>query len=480
VPRIHFDEAWYAYAKFHHIYRGRFAMDVPDEMPDRPQLFAVQSTHKMLAAFSMASMVHVKLSPRAPLDYDQFNESFMMHGTTSPFYPLIASLDVAAAMMDEPAGPTLMDETIQDAVSFRKAMASVAHRLRTEDSANEWFFRLFQPDRVTDPTDGKSYLFEDAPDDLLAENSSVWTLKRGEDWHGFNDEDIADDYCMLDPTKVTILMPGVDSHGKIAQWGIPAAILTEFLDARRVEIARTGDYTVLVLFSVGTSKGKWGSLLENLFEFKRLYDSEATLSEALPDLVSKYPGRYRNVTLRELSDEMHASMIELNLVSLVEQACEVDPEQVLTPSETYQKLLRNGTEKSKFSEMAGRIAGVMLVPYPPGIPLSMPGERLGTIDSPVMRLILAFEEFGKRFPGFEREVHGIEVDASGDYWMRSVIETNEPANVAKKNGKHKPPSSAPPLKRKKKSTVVPPGQVPPQVDPNVKPIEGIDGVPPPR
>ena len=109
VSRIHFDEAWYAYAKFHPIYRGRFAMDVPDEMPERPAIFSTQSTHKMLAAFSMASMVHVKLSPRAPLDFDQFNEAFMMHGTTSPFYPLIASLDVAAAMMDEPAGPTLME-----------------------------------------------------------------------------------------------------------------------------------------------------------------------------------------------------------------------------------------------------------------------------------------------------------------------------------------------------------------------------------
>jgi arginine decarboxylase len=162
-------------------------------------------------------------------------------------------------------------------------------------------------------------------------------------------------------------------------------------------------------------------------------------------------------------------MIELNLVTLVEQACEVDPEQVLTPSDTYQKLLRNGTEKVKFTEMAGRVAGVMLVPYPPGIPLSMPGERLGTIDSPVMRLILAFEEFGKRFPGFEREVHGIEVDANGDYWMRSVNETNEAANGMKKNGKHKPPSSAPPLKRKKKTTVVP-GQVHPPENPNGNPV----------
>jgi arginine decarboxylase len=447
VPRIHFDEAWYAYAKFHPIYRGRFAMDVPDEMPDRPALFAVQSTHKMLAAFSMASMVHIKLSPRAPLEFDQFNEAFMMHGTTSPFYPLIASLDVAAAMMDEPAGPTLMAETIFDAISFRKAMSSIAHRLRALEDGDGWFFRLFQPDRVEDPTDGQTYLFEDAPDTLLASTSSCWTLKPGHDWHGYLDEDVEDDYCMLDPTKVTILMPGVNAQGVVAEWGIPAAILTEFLDARRVEIARTGDYTVLVLFSVGTSKGKWGSLLENLFEFKRLYDTEATLSEALPDLVEKYPLKYRDVTLKELSDKMHSAMVELRLSALEGEACELLTEEVLTPAQTYQKLLRNGTEKVKFSEMAGRIAGVMLVPYPPGIPVCMPGERLGGPDSPVIKLILALEEFGKRFPGFEREVHGIEVDPAGDYWMRAVIESNG----KRSNGKNRPPNSAPPVKRKRKT-----------------------------
>ena len=43
----------------------------------------------------------------------------------------------------------------------------------------------------------------------------------------------------------------------------------------------------------------------------------------------------------------------------------------------------------------------------------------------MIRLILAMEQFGKRFPGFEREVHGIEVDGDGNYWMRAVIE--EPA-----------------------------------------------------
>jgi arginine decarboxylase len=446
VPRVHFDEAWYAYAKFHPIYRGRFAMDVPDDMPDRPAIFAVQSTHKMLAAFSMASMVHIKLSPRAPLDFDQFNESFMMHGTTSPFYPLIASLDVAAAMMDEPAGPTLMDETIQDAISFRKAMSSIAHRLRrVEHNGDGWFFRLYQPELVVDPDTDESYVFEEAPDDLLGENSSCWTLKPGEEWHGYLDEDIADDYCMLDPAKVTILTPGVNAQGVVADWGIPGAVLTEFLDSRRVEIARTGDYTVLVLFSVGTSKGKWGSLLENLFEFKRLYDSEAPLEEALPELVQRYPVRYRNTTLKEISDEMHRVMLELDLAGLVNAACDEDFDPILTPAQTYQKLLRQETEKIRFSEMAGRIAAVMLVPYPPGIPMSMPGERLGGPESPVIKLILAMEEFGKRFPGFEREVHGIEVDALGNYWMRAVCEDTK----KRRKSKPAPPSSAPPVNKQR-------------------------------
>ncbi len=374
-------------------------------------------------------MVHVKLSDRAPLDFDLFNESFMMHGTTSPFYPLIASLDVAAAMMDEPAGHTLMYETIQDAIGFRKAMASVAHRLRAaEANGDGWFFRVFQPDQVRDPETGEMLVLEEAPDKLLISNPSCWTLKPGESWHGYQDADIEDGYCMLDPTKVTILMPGVNAQGVVEEWGIPGAILTEFLDGRRVEIARTGDYTVLVLFSVGTSKGKWGALLENLFEFKRLYDTDAELTDAMPELVLKYPARYKNVTLRELSDQMHAAMIELNLSGLVNAACDEDFDPVLTPGQAYQQMLRNRTEKVPFREMAGRIAAVMLVPYPPGIPMSMPGERLGDKESPVVKLIIAMEEFGRRFPGFERETHGIEVDADGCYWMRAVVEGDAPVH----------------------------------------------------
>jgi arginine decarboxylase len=92
--------------------------------------------------------------------------------------------------------------------------------------------------------------------------------------------------------------------------------------------------------------------------------------------------------------------------------------------------------------------------------MSMPGERLGNIDSPVIRLILAMEEFGKRFPGFEREVHGIEADAEGNYWMRAVVET--PGKKKSGNGKQRPPNAAPPVKKRKRTT-------PPAITPDVPP-----------
>jgi arginine decarboxylase len=77
----------------------------------------------------------------------------------------------------------------------------------------------------------------------------------------------------------------------------------------------------------------------------------------------------------------------------------------------------------------------------------MPGERLGGPNTPVMKLMMAMEEFGKRFPGFEREVHGIEVDENGEYWMRAVIETRKGGEVTYA-GKTAPPSSEPQAKKR--------------------------------
>ncbi|MDX2422283.1 MAG: Orn/Lys/Arg decarboxylase N-terminal domain-containing protein [Amphritea sp.] len=427
APRLHFDEAWFAYAKFHPLYRGRFGMDASAEGPDRPSIFAVQSTHKMLPALSMASMIHVKESERAPLAFNDFNDAFMMHGTTSPYYPIIASIDVAVSMMSGRSGFTLVQESIEDAIGFRKAVVSVARQIKEEDGENEWFFDVFQPAEVIDPATSQTFSFEDAPVSLLSGEPSCWILRGDESWHGFTNDDIGEANCLLDPVKVTITCPGIEADGKFEPTGIPGYVLTKFLDARRTEIARTGDYTVLILFSVGTAKGKWGSMVESLLEFKRLFDNDARAIDAIPGLAAASP-RYAAMTLKELCFAMHDKMRELNIPELLEQAVETDPEPVYTPAEAFQKVVRYKAEAVRVRDFPGRIAASMLVPYPPGIPVLMPGERLPEGKSPIVDYLLSLQEFGKAFPGFEHEVHGIHTDDEGEFWVRAIVEGDRVAN----------------------------------------------------
>ena len=122
----HFDEAWYAYANFHEFYDGYHAISSthPERSP-HSITFATQSTHKLLAALSQASMIHIRHSESQRLDMAHFNDAFMMHTSTSPQYGIIASCDVAAAMMEQPAGRALVQETIDEALSFRRAMTAV-------------------------------------------------------------------------------------------------------------------------------------------------------------------------------------------------------------------------------------------------------------------------------------------------------------------------------------------------------------------
>ncbi|MFV0626561.1 MAG: Orn/Lys/Arg decarboxylase N-terminal domain-containing protein [Alphaproteobacteria bacterium] len=423
VPRIHFDEAWYAYAKFHPLYKERFAMGVSEKIKDMPTLFAVQSTHKMLPALSMASMIHVKKSERAPLDFDDFNDSFMMHGTTSPYYPIIASIDVAVSMMQGESGYSLVQESIEEAIAFRKAVVAVKRKLK-EEKAKDWFFDVLQPTEVKEPKKSKTYSFEEAPMDLLSHEPSCWTLKENEKWHGFAKEDIAGTDCMLDPIKVSITCPGITPDGKYEETGIPGYIVTKFLDDRRTEIARTGDYTLLILFSCGVTKGKWGTLIESLLEFKHLYDTNALAIDAIPSLANESP-KYAKMTLKELCQSMHKMMRDLGLMEHLDKAVSTDPVPVISPADAYQKVVRYKTEHIKLKDFAGRIAASMLVPYPPGIPVLMPGERIAKDDKGIIGYLNALQEFDKNFPGFEHEIQGVNVDENGDFWVRAVIEDDK-------------------------------------------------------
>ncbi|MGQ4401865.1 Orn/Lys/Arg decarboxylase N-terminal domain-containing protein [Streptomyces hayashii] len=445
TPRVHFDEAWFAYARFHPLYAGRYGMSVDEDAfpgPDRPTVFSTQSTHKLLAALSQSAMVHVRPAPRAPVEHDRFNEALMMHGTTSPLYPMIASLDVATAMMDGPQGRWLVDEAVTEAVRFRQEMVRIRRRVEEAGDRPPWFFGVWQPETVTDPATGARLAFEEAPADLLRTEPACWHLEPGADWHGF--PELADGYCMLDPIKVTLTCPGIDATGRTAAWGIPARVLTAYLAARNIVVEKTDAYTTLVLFSMGITKGKWGTLLDALMDFKALYDEDARLDRVLPALVAEHPRRYAGATLRELCQDMHDHLRAARLVDLLDTAFRELPVPVAPPQLCYQRLVRGGTHRVRLADAFGQVAAAMVTVTPPGIPVLMPGEGVGGPDGPLLRYLGALESFDRRFPGFRSETHGVTVDPeTGDYLIECLRPTADDTTGPDAGGRH----TAPPAQR---------------------------------
>ena len=424
VDRILFDEAWYAYARFNPIYRERFAMhDSPAS--DGPTVFATQSTHKLLAALSQASFIHVR-DGRRPVEHERFNESFMMHSSTSPQYAIIASNDVSAAMMAGTGGRQRTDETIREALAFRTTMARLDRQLAEQ---HQWFFHVWQPDTVLDPTDGTRQRFEDAGA-ILAADPAAWVLHPGETWHGFDapgDAALEDGYCMLDPIKVTVLTPGIAQDGSLEPTGIPAPIVTACLDRQRIVVEKTGDFTLLFLFSMGVTKGKWGTLVTALLDFKKQYDANAPLEEVLPTLVEAHPDAYRGKGLRDLATDMFEFGRRAGTTRLLDAAYATLPPPVLSPADAYRRLVRGEVEPIPLAAAAGRLAATGIVPYPPGIPLLMPGERFGQADEPQLAYLLALQAFDRRFPGFGHETHGVEI-VGGEYRLLCITEKH-PARV---------------------------------------------------
>ncbi|MBV8487106.1 MAG: hypothetical protein JO161_02390, partial [Planctomycetaceae bacterium] len=300
VGRIHFDEAWYAHAAFNPIYRERHALHRAPRPADAPTTFATQSTHKLLAALSQASYIHVR-NGREPVDFGRFNEAFMMHASTSPLYAIIASNDVAAKMMDGRRGLVLTSEAIEEAVAFRQALARARREL-----GDDWFFAPWQPDDVPDGCGG-TVAFADAPPELLATDPEAWLLRKGATWHGF--ADLPDAYAMLDPVKVNVLTPGMGRDGELDESGVPAALVSAYLDCHASIVAeKTQDFTILFLFSIGVTRGKWGSLLTALFDFKRDFDRNEPLRHVLRGVVDGAPDRYHGMGLADLAAEMHTTL----------------------------------------------------------------------------------------------------------------------------------------------------------------------------
>jgi len=227
---------------------------------------------------------------------------------------------------------------------------------------------------------------------------------------------------MLDPIKVGIVCPGMGDDGELEASGIPAAVLSAYLYRHGIIPSRTTDFMVLCLFSIGITKGKWGTLANTLLHFKSDYDANRALSEVLPDLVNRDPGRYAGMGLRDLAQDMFARMKSSAMDKSQAAAFATLPQPVLTPRQANARLVAGDVELLTLDDMAGRTIAVGAIPYPPGIPILMPGENVGPHDGPWLTYLRSLEAWGAAFPGFEKEVEGAVVkDGKYQFWC---VKTN--------------------------------------------------------
>ena len=386
IDTLHFDEAWLPHAAFHTFYGSFHSMGKNRKRPKTAMVYATQSTHKLLAGLSQASQVLVQDSQTVKLDKHLFNEAYLMHSSTSPQYAIIASCDVAAAMMEPPGGTALVEESISEALDFRRAMRKV-----DEEYGKDWWFKVWGPDQLTEDGFGK-------PAD--------WMLKANEKWHGFGK--IAAGFNMLDPIKSTIITPGMDMSGKFAESGIPASIVTKFLAEHGVVVEKTGLYSFFILFTIGITKGRWNSLLTALQQFKDDYDKNAPIWRILPEFAAANP-RYERLGLRDLSQSIHEMYASGDIARLTTEMYLSDLHPAMKPSDAFAHIAQRRTERVPIDELEGRITTALLTPYPPGIPLLIPGERF---NRKIVDYLKFTRAFNAKFPGFATDVHGLVAEKS--------------------------------------------------------------------
>jgi arginine decarboxylase len=328
----------------------------------------------------------------------------MMHTTTSPLYPIVASNDITSAMMDGRGGYSLTQEVIREAVDFRQTVGRIRRRF---EEKKDWFFKPWNVEAVNDPKTGRKVAFEDAPSELLCTQQDPWVMHPSDSWHGF--ENIAPDWCMLDPVKVSILAPGMGDDGRLQDSGVPAALVNAYFTRFGIVPTRVTDFQVMFLFSIGITKGKWGTLITNLLSFKRHYDANDPVARVLPELATQHPARYRKLGLRDLGAEMFEYLKKNRPGDLLNRAYETLPAPAITPREAYRRIVSNDVEMVPVEKIANRIAANAIMPYPPGIPMLMSGENFGAEDSPQIGYMRGLQTWDQQFPGFEHVTEGAEM-----------------------------------------------------------------------
>jgi ornithine decarboxylase len=413
------DEAWIGYNAFHPLFDNHSPMRVSGLGPHMPGLFSTQSVHKQLAGFSQASQIHKRdahiRGQQRFVEPKRFNESFLINASTSPFYPLFASLDVNAKIHEGKGGEVLWDRCIELGIETRKKLRQFGrYYARTgKTPAEQWFFDPFVPDLVTvrgahAGGDLNEIAWEDVPTEMLKREQAYWSFDPSRTWHGY--QGYSQGYAMVDPNKLTLVTPGLDRKtGEYLTFGVPATVVANYLREQGIVPEKCDLNSLLFLMTPAEDESKLNTLIAKLVKFKELWDHDASLEETLPTLYTANIDRYRGYSLRRVCNEMHDFYRTARIKDLQRLCFRASsfPELAMRPRQAYEALVANEVDYVPLADVQGRIAATLALIYPPGIGVVVPGERWDENSQPMLDYFLAFEESFNRFPGFNYEVQGV-------------------------------------------------------------------------
>ena len=388
---ILFDSAWVGYEQFIPMLKECSPL-LLELGPEDPGILVTQSVHKQQAGFSQASQVHKKdahIKGQARyINHKRFNNAFMMHASTSPFYPLFASLDVNAKIHDGEMGRQLWKECVERSIDARKAVLSQCHYIRP----------LIPPMVHGAP-------WQEGGTHAMAEDISYFSLPPEARWHSFKGYG-SGQYCM-DPCKLQLITPGINvATGDYESFGIPATILANYLREHGVIPEKCDLNTILFLMTPAESADKMDRLLAALVQFETLIDQDVPMKEVLPSLYEAYYHRYRGYTIRQLCQEMHGFYKNRGMSSLQKRLFLYDylPDYVTTPQVANIAFVRGEGELVTLANITNRIALEGALPYPPGVICVQPGERW---SETARDYFLVLEAGLNQFPGFAPEMQGV-------------------------------------------------------------------------
>ena len=388
---IFFDSAWVGYEQFIPMMKDCSPL-LLELGPNDPGILVTQSVHKQQAGFSQTSQIHKKdkhiKGQDRYVDHKRFNNSFMMHASTSPFYPLFASLDVNAKIHEGELGKQLWRECIEVGIDARK---SVLRRCK--------YLRPLVPPVVH----GKKW--EEGNTQEMANDVSYFAFEPNAKWHSF--KGYGEGQYFIDPCKFQLITPGINVEtGAYEDFGIHANILANYLRENRIIPEKCDLNTILFLMTPAESKEKMDALVDQLVRFEELIERNAPMEEVLPSIYYSHIDKYKGYHIRQLCQEMHDFYKARNVSTLQQRlfSKEYFPEYVMNPQEANFEFQRNKGELVPLDEAEGRIALEGALPYPPGVLCVQPGERWSRT---ACDYFLALEEGINQLPGFAPEIQGV-------------------------------------------------------------------------